>query len=62
VFVPIVLALAVATFGAHLAIDASPVGVALAIERMVAVLVMACPCALGLATPAAVAVGAGRGA
>jgi P-type Cu+ transporter len=62
VFVPIVLALAVATFGAHLAIDASAVGVALAIERMVAVLVMACPCALGLATPAAVAVGAGRGA
>ncbi|MFN9755760.1 MAG: heavy metal translocating P-type ATPase [Planctomycetota bacterium] len=62
VFVPIVLALAAATFGAHLAIDASSVGVALAIERMVAVLVMACPCALGLATPAAVAVGAGRGA
>lgn len=62
VFVPIVLALAAATVGAHLAIDASPVGVALAIERMVAVLVMACPCALGLATPAAVAVGAGRGA
>jgi Cu+-exporting ATPase len=62
VFVPIVLGLALLTFGVWWAIDPSWVGLSAAIESMVAVLVIACPCALGLATPAAVAVGAGRGA
>ena len=62
VFVPIVLGLALVTFGVWWALDPSWVGLAAAIESMVAVLVIACPCALGLATPAAVAVGAGRGA
>jgi Cu+-exporting ATPase len=62
VFVPIVLALAAVTFGAWWLLDPSADGLALAVERMVAVLVIACPCALGLATPAAIAVGAGRGA
>jgi Cu+-exporting ATPase len=54
VFVPIVLALAVLAFGVWLALDPTPAGVAVALERFVAVLLIACPCALGLATPAAV--------
>ncbi len=61
-FVPIVLTIAATTFGVWLALDPTPDGLAIAIERFVAVLVIACPCALGLATPAAVAVGTGRGA
>jgi Cu+-exporting ATPase len=62
VFVPIVLAIASAAFVAWLLVDPSGTGLAIAVERLVAVLVIACPCALGLATPAAVAVGTGRGA
>ena len=62
VFVPIVLGLAALTFVVWWLLDPSGAGLPLAIERMVAVLVIACPCALGLATPAAVAVGAGRAA
>jgi Cu+-exporting ATPase len=61
-FVPVVMGLATLTFLVWLWIDPSSQGLALAVERMVAVLVIACPCALGLATPAAVAVGTGRGA
>mgnify|MGYP003595449294 CR=1 FL=1 len=62
IFVPIVLAIAIATFIVWTAIDPTSTGIAVAVERLVAVLVIACPCALGLATPAAVAVGTGRGA
>jgi Cu+-exporting ATPase len=61
-FVPVVLGIAMLTLVAWIVVDPTQDGVAVAIERFVAVLVIACPCALGLATPAAVAVGTGRGA
>ncbi|MDX2089674.1 MAG: heavy metal translocating P-type ATPase [Kofleriaceae bacterium] len=61
-FVPIVIGLATLAWFVWFAIDPSSGGFSVAIERFVAVLVIACPCALGLATPAAVAVGTGRGA
>ncbi len=59
VFVPIVIALSVATLGFWLANGA---GATFAFTAAVAVLIIACPCALGLATPTALLVGTGRGA
>ncbi len=62
VFVPAVLVAAALTLALTLTLDTSDARLTHALSRAVAVVVIACPCALGLATPMAILVGTGRGA
>ena len=61
VFVPVVIGVALVTFGVWLAFGPSP-ALTFALVNAVAVLIIACPCAMGLATPTSIMVGTGKAA
>lgn len=60
IFIPLVLCIALATFAGNYFL--TDIGFGSSLLRSIAVLVIACPCSMGLATPAAIAVGMGRAA